>query len=301
MHAKIVTFAAGALFVLGNAVPLNNKRDIVWVTEVDTAIETIPVTTTVWVDPTPAAEQPKHYAHGHRNKHQHEQEQSAKPTVEVQPTPSSEPSSAVQPAAPSAPAPAPSSYEAPAAPSPTEEPATSAAPSSSEVAPVQQQPTSTLEPQTTQAPSTPASTYQAPATTSAAPAPSSYDSSSSGSSSSNPAAGESFTGELTYFTPGMGACGETSGENDAMVAIAQSLFDKYTPGGNPNKNPLCGQSVTIKGADGSEHSAKIWDRCVGCAESDLDMPQAFFNKVTTPKGSNTPADGRAYGYEWSIN
>lgn len=297
MHAKIVTFAAGALFVLGNAVPLNNKRDIVWVTEVDTAIETVPVTTTVWVDPTPVAEQPKHYAHGHRNKHQHEQ--SAQTTVEVQPTSTSEPSSAAQPAAPSDPAPAPSSYKAPAVPSPSEEPATSAAPSTTEVAPVQQQPTSAPEPETTQAPSTPASTYQAPATTSAASASASYDSSSSGSSSSNPASGESFTGELTYFTPGMGACGHTSGEGDKMVAVAESLFDKYTTGGNPNNNPLCGQKLTIKGGDGQSHSATIWDRCPGCKEGDLDLPQEFFNEVTMKDGK--PADGRAYGVEWSMD
>ena len=78
MHAKIVTFAAGALFVLGNAVPLNNgKRDLVWVTEIATAVETIPVTTTVWVDATGAPEVHGH-GHGHRGKH-NKQEKSSQP------------------------------------------------------------------------------------------------------------------------------------------------------------------------------------------------------------------------------
>lgn len=320
MHSKIITFAAGALFVLGNAVPLNNgKRDLVWVTEIETAVETIPVTTTVWVDPTGA---PEAHGHGHRAKH-HKQSQ-ASSAVEVKPTPSPESSSSksIEQAAYSAPAPAPSSYEAPAysAPSSVAESTTEAAPSTTAQA---QQTTSTPEPApaTTEsyvapvssyvapvssyvAPSStyeaPSSTYQAPASSSSA-APASYSSSSGSSSGSNPASGKSFTGELTYFTPGMGACGETSGEGDKMVAISQALFDQYTPNGNPNKNPLCGATLTIKGADGAEHKATIWDRCVGCAMADLDMPQEFFDEVTTPSGSSTPADGRAYGYEWSMN
>jgi len=332
MHAKIVTFAAGALFVLGNAVPLNNgKRDLVWVTEIETAVETIPVTTTVWVDATGAPEAPEAHGHGHRAKHHKQGQSSAVSAVEVKPTPSPESSSvSVEQAAYSAPPPAPSPYEAPAeeAPSAVAEPATTeskpeptpsttvqaqkttstpepapatteayVAPVSSYEAPAYEAPSSTSEAPVYEAPS---ATYEAPASSSAA-APPSYGSSSGSSDSSNPQSGKSFTGEITYFTPGMGACGETSGEGDKMVAISQSLFDQYTPNGNPNKNPLCGKTVTIKGADGSDHKATIWDRCVGCAMDDLDMPQEFFNEVTTPSGSSTPADGRAYGYEWSMN
>jgi len=321
MHAKIVTFAAGALFVLGNAVPLNNgKRDIVWVTEIETAVETIPVTTTVWVD---ATDVPEAHGHGHRAKHHKQSQSSAVTSVEVKPTPSPESSSiSVEQAAYSAPAPASSSSEAPA----YEAPSSAAEPSTTESKPSTtaqaQQTTSTPEPapatteayvapvssyeapvSSYEAPSStyvaPSSTYEAPASSSSAPA--SYGSSSGSSDSSNPASGKSFTGEITYFTPGMGACGETSGEGDKMVAISQSLFDQYTPNGNPNKNPLCGKTLTIKGADGADHTATIWDRCVGCAMDDLDMPQEFFNEVTTPSGSSTPADGRAYGYEWTMN
>jgi hypothetical protein len=318
MHAKIVTFAAGALFVLGNAVPLNNgKRDLVWVTEIATAVETVPVTTTVWVDPTGA---PEYHGHGHRSKHNKQSQSPQSSAVEVKPTPSAESSSSiisVEQAAYSAPA-----YEAPSSVAePTTESTTEAAPSTT--AQAQQTTTSTTPepaPATTEAyvapvssyvapvvssyeaPSStyvaPSSTYEAPVASSAAPA--SYGGS-SGSDSSNPASGKTFSGEITYFTPGMGACGETSGEGDKMVAISMALFDQYTPNGNPNKNPLCGKTLTIKGADGAEHKATIWDRCVGCAMDDLDMPQEFFNEVTTPSGSSTPADGRAYGYEWSMN
>lgn len=314
MHAKIITFAAGALFVLGNAVPLNNgKRDIVWVTEVETAITTVPVTTTVWVDPTGAAAPaaaPSSYDHDHGHRHAHSH--SSQPAAPAQPTTSPEPaaSSDEVPAAPASQE-APSSAQQPApyvAPAPT----TTAAVEPSTTAQAEQTTSSTPEftPETTQAAVTtpestwvaPTPTYEAPSSTSVAPAPASstpasYDSGSS-SSGSNPAAGKSFTGEVTYFTPGMGACGHTSDESEHMVAISQTLFDKYTPNGNPNKNPLCGATVSITGFDGTTYDATIWDRCTGCAEGDLDMPQSYFDKVTVKDGK--AADGRAYGMSWSI-
>lgn len=312
MHAKIITFAASAFIALGNAVPLNNgKRDVVWVTEVETAVETVGVTTTVWVDPTGAPSAPKannRHGHGHRSKHQKQEQETT--AVEVKPTPSPEPSSSSEEASSSQAAPEPASYEAPAAPS--VEPTTSAAPAPATSAQPETT-TSTPEPApaTTEAPVAPSSSYEAPASSYETPASSSAaapsidlsnkGSSSSGSSSSgNPASGQSFTGELTYFTPGMGACGEMSGEGDKMVAVSEALFDQYTTGGNPNKNPLCGKTLTIKGADGSDHKATIWDRCPGCAEADLDLPQEFFNEVTTPK-DGSPADGRAHGVEWSMD
>jgi hypothetical protein len=309
MYTKNIISALSALVVLGNAVPLNNgKRDLVWVTEIETAIETIGVTTTVWVDPTPTAEAHNH----HRHKHSSASSQAA---IEVKPTPS--PASSSSSEAPVEP----SSYEAPA---PYVAPTTSSAPEPATTAQAQQT-SSTPEPEplkqaavtpessyvapvsSYEAPSStyvapvssyeaPSSTYEAPAATSA---PASYSSGSS-SSGDNPAAGKSFTGEMTYFTPGMGACGHDSTESDEMVAISKDLFDQYTPNGNPNKNPLCGQTVSITSADGTTRKATIWDRCVGCAEGDLDMPQSFFNTVTKDKEGKI-ADGRAYGMSWSIN
>lgn len=308
MYTKNIISAFSALIVLGNAVPLNNgKRDLVWVTEIETAIETIGVTTTVWVDPTPTAEAHNH----HRHKHSSASSQAA---IEVKPTPSPATSSSSE--APVVPA---SSYEAP--PAPYVAPTTSSTPEPATTAQAQQtSSTPEPEPATTQAAVTPessyvapissyeapsstyvapVSSYEAPSSTYEAPAassaPATYSSSSSGSSDGNPASGKSFTGEMTYFTPGMGACGVSSSETDSMVAISMALFDQYTPNGNPNKNPLCGKTVTIKGKDGADHTATIWDRCVGCAEADLDMPEAFFNTVTSH------ADGRAYGVSWSMN
>ena len=49
----------------------------------------------------------------------------------------------------------------------------------------------------------------------------------------------SFTGQLTYYGPGLGACGITSSDGDHVVSVAHSLFDHYSVGSNPNANPLC--------------------------------------------------------------
>jgi hypothetical protein len=324
MHSNIILSGLSVFFALGNAVPLNNgKRDIVWVTEVETAVETVPITTTVWVDPTDVP-----VAHNHRHRHS---SSSSKAAIEVKPTPSPASSSSSEESyvAPSS-YEAPSSYVAPttsAAPEPattaqaeqttsTPEPETTQAavtpessyvapvssyeaPSSTYVAPVSsyEAPSSTsvyVAPSSTSVYEAPSSTFEAPAASSSAPA--SY---SSGSSDGNPASGSSYTGEMTYFTPGMGACGHDSSESEHMVAVSMALFDKYTPNGNPNNNPLCGKTLSITSPDGSSHEATIWDRCVGCAEADLDMPQSFFNVVTAKDGK--PADGRAYGMSWSMN
>jgi hypothetical protein len=326
MHSNMILSGLSVLFALGNAVPLNNgKRDVVWVTEVETAVETVPITTTVWVDPTSVP-----FAHAHRHKHS---KSSSKSAVEVKPTPSSVSSSSSEAYV------APSSYETS---STYVEPTTTSSPEPVTTAQAEQTTSSTPEPETTQAAVTPessyvapVSSYEAPSSTYVAPvssyeapsstsvyvapsstsvyeapsststyeapsasssAPASY---SSGSSDGNPASGKSYTGEMTYFTPGMGACGHDSSESEHMVAVSMALFDQYTPNGNPNNNPLCGKTVSITSPDGSSHEATIWDRCVGCAEADLDMPQSFFNVVTAKDGK--PADGRAYGMSWSMN
>lgn len=51
------------------------------------------------------------------------------------------------------------------------------------------------------------------------------------------------TGDLTYYAPGLDACGWTSSLDDAIVAASYAVFD--AAGGdkpNPNADPLCGKS-----------------------------------------------------------
>ncbi|KAF2771227.1 hypothetical protein EJ03DRAFT_269036 [Teratosphaeria nubilosa] len=107
-------------------------------------------------------------------------------------------------------------------------------------------------------------------------------------------AGTSYTGDITYYTPGMGACGITSTDGDPIVAIAESMFDSYSSeaGGNPNNNPVCNKKISITGTDGSQYSATVVDRCTGCDESSIDLSPSLFSTVA-PDG-----DGRVHNIKW---
>ncbi|KAL8372286.1 hypothetical protein RB595_001869 [Gaeumannomyces hyphopodioides] len=83
--------------------------------------------------------------------------------------------------------------------------------------------------------------------------------------------------ELTHYEPGMGACGVNSGAGELVAAMPHGLFDAKTPGGNPNKNPLCGKKLKVKGPGGKgEVVVVVVDRCPACKGNSLDLsPPAF--------------------------
>lgn len=297
--------AASALFgAIANAAPLN-KRDVVWVTEIETDIVTVPVTMTVWAgaEETTVSTTTTASRHGHQFFHSKASTTStpvavvsttSSSSVYVAPTPSS--TSVYVAPTPSTTsiyvAPTTSSSEVYVAPTTTSS-EVYVAPTTSSVY-VAPETTSTYVAPTIES----TSAYVAPttSTTSSAPAATTSASSGSGSSSGLAASGTEYTGDLTWYDVGLGACGLTSTSDEAIVAISQDIFDnaQYKTA-NPNLNPLCGKYVTITGKDGSSYQAKVVDRCVGCAEADLDLSQGFFNKVT----SN--GDGRVSGMSWTWN
>ncbi|KAF7186384.1 Papain inhibitor [Pseudocercospora fuligena] len=280
MFTNSIIAATGALLTLVAAVPMADqhphhhhhpahKRDYVWVTHTEVAIETVPVTKTVWIEP---GETP--------------------PTHHKKPEPYGAPASSSSSSSPAPPAytpPASSSSSSSAPPPPAYTPPAPTTPTSTYVAPAPTTPSTTAVP----------TTYAAPSSSSA-PAPASYGGSSSGGSSGALSygiakSGTSFTGDLTWYDVGMGACGETSTADQPIVAISEAIFDSYPNGGNPNNSPLCGKYLTITGKDGKAHKAKIVDRCPGCKESDLDLSQDFFNLVTNN------GDGRVGGMSWTMD
>jgi hypothetical protein len=120
---------------------------------------------------------------------------------------------------------------------------------------------------------------------------------------------------MTYYAPGLGACGYTSTGQQNIVSISHLVFDAVPNGGNPNHCPLCGKQIRISHAnqDGTTASvmATVVDRCkryllpfslalkltsckgVGCAPTDLDVAPAVFTQLA-PMG-----DGRVKAtWEW---
>lgn len=92
--------------------------------------------------------------------------------------------------------------------------------------------------------------------------------------------GGPYEGDLTYYDPGLGACGYTNSGTDMVCAISHILFDAASTGSNPNENPLCGLKLRLR-RNGKSKSVdvRIVDRCVGCAVTDLDVTEAVFKRV----------------------
>ncbi|EIW74622.1 plant expansin [Coniophora puteana RWD-64-598 SS2] len=74
---------------------------------------------------------------------------------------------------------------------------------------------------------------------------------------------------LTYYEPGLGACGWESTADQWVVALS---VDMYGSGG------YCGQSVTIN-YNGNQQTATVVDECEACPYGGLDLSQGLFGSL----------------------
>ncbi|KAK8069547.1 Non-Catalytic module family expansin [Apiospora phragmitis] len=272
---KSATFATALLASVAIAQPHGHarhhhheKRDLVvdWTTEW--------VTETVWVDDLPAS--------------------TAAPTTTA--APAAKPTTSKAPAA--------QFFEPPQQPSPS---VPEVKPTTEAVKPVETSPEPVPAPVTTNplppvvAPTTlipapkpstvapppppPAPTVVAPpppvqSTTQAAPAPAPSAPSSGGGSSS----AEKFTGDITYYQPGMGSCGyDDSALKGNVVAVSKAWFmsvgnGKTSYGVDQPANILCDKTITIS-AKGKTTQATIRDSCPGCAPGSIDVTEGAFKDL----------------------
>ncbi|TGJ86217.1 hypothetical protein E0Z10_g2512 [Xylaria hypoxylon] len=77
------------------------------------------------------------------------------------------------------------------------------------------------------------------------------------------------SGDMTYFNPGLGACGRT--DNDGSPVVALNPAD-YANGAN------CGRWITIQG-NGHQTAAQVVDLCPGCASGAIDVSPAIFDDI----------------------
>lgn len=85
------------------------------------------------------------------------------------------------------------------------------------------------------------------------------------------------SGELTYYTLGLGACGFDDGgrdETENIVALSHLLL-----GPQSNGNPFCGRSITIQYGSRTV-TAVCRDKCMGCAANDVDASTKVFKDLT---------------------
>lgn len=92
-----------------------------------------------------------------------------------------------------------------------------------------------------------------------------------------------FEGELTYYSPSLGACGWYNSDSDAICAVSHLLWDAMQVGGNPNTNTLCGRKLRVRrdveGVGPRTVDVTVVDRCTGCKPNDIDLSPSIFNQL----------------------
>ncbi|RMJ23219.1 riboflavin aldehyde-forming enzyme [Aspergillus sp. HF37] len=99
--------------------------------------------------------------------------------------------------------------------------------------------------------------------------------------------GGPYHGDLTYYTPALGACGIVSSVSDMVCAVSHVIFDAASTGSNPNENPLCGLKLRLK-RGGESVDVKVVDRCVGCEKAGIDVSPAVFRQLANPVHGRVP-------------
>ncbi|KAJ3953387.1 hypothetical protein N0V92_010158 [Colletotrichum tropicale] len=100
--------------------------------------------------------------------------------------------------------------------------------------------------------------------------------SSSGGSSSSSSGGSSYSGKLTYYAIGLGACGEDdSGKDKTENIVALSVL---MMGSVSNGNSYCGKKIQIS-ANGKTTTATVRDKCMGCSHDAIDVSEKAFLEI----------------------
>ncbi|KAK9702068.1 hypothetical protein K7432_011416 [Basidiobolus ranarum] len=85
----------------------------------------------------------------------------------------------------------------------------------------------------------------------------------------------SFTGDATYYDPGLGACEAVSGPTELIAALNAPQFGTFARAMN---SPACSSCALVQGPKGSV-KVKIVDKCPSCKHGDLDLSPAAFDRV----------------------
>ncbi|KAH9905382.1 RlpA-like double-psi beta-barrel-protein domain-containing protein-containing protein [Xylariomycetidae sp. FL2044] len=78
------------------------------------------------------------------------------------------------------------------------------------------------------------------------------------------------TGDITYYEPGLGACGWTNSDSEHVVALSPAQF-----AADPD---VCGKSISIQ-KDGKTASAQVVDKCPSCAAGSIDVSSTVFESL----------------------
>ena len=84
------------------------------------------------------------------------------------------------------------------------------------------------------------------------------------------------SGDLTWYGAGggTGACGKAIHDTDHVVSVNAGYFKAA----NPNLDPICGKTVTIK-YKGKSATAQVLDKCSGCNAESIDVTPSVFSQL----------------------
>ncbi|KAL7929686.1 expansin-like protein [Trichoderma chlorosporum] len=82
-------------------------------------------------------------------------------------------------------------------------------------------------------------------------------------------AASTYSGSLTWYNPGLGACGWTNNDNNPVVAVSRYIYDSES---------VCDRKIRVT-YKGQSEVLTVVDRCEGCAVNDLDLSPAAFRGV----------------------
>ncbi|KAI1820593.1 RlpA-like double-psi beta-barrel-protein domain-containing protein-containing protein [Xylaria intraflava] len=83
------------------------------------------------------------------------------------------------------------------------------------------------------------------------------------------------TGDMTFYQPGLGACGETDSASEDVVALSPAQF-----------TGSCGRTITVT-KDGRTAEAKVVDLCPSCASGAIDVSLTVFQSLADPAVGRT--------------
>ncbi|KAG2205048.1 hypothetical protein INT46_010064 [Mucor plumbeus] len=83
----------------------------------------------------------------------------------------------------------------------------------------------------------------------------------------------SMSGDATFYSVGLGSCGDTNSDSELVAALSEELM------GTGSDGSYCGKSITIKGKSGKSVTVKVVDSCPSCGKGDIDLSPTAFKKL----------------------
>lgn len=93
-----------------------------------------------------------------------------------------------------------------------------------------------------------------------------------------------FSGDGTFYSTGLGACGQVSSDSSLIAALNKPQWGSPA---NPNQNPICGKQALVHGPKGSV-TVTIVDLCPECLFGSLDLSPGAFNQIGDATAGRIP-------------